>query len=108
MNKLHVKTGDTVMVMTGKDKDTKGKVTKAFPATGKIIVEGVALRDALGRFLRSAPEKTRKIFIRRYWYAASVEDIAEEYGMSKNSVLVLLHRTRKKLKKFLEKEGYSV
>ena len=43
MNKLHVKTGDTVMVMTGKDKGTKGKVTKAFPATGKIIVEGVAL-----------------------------------------------------------------
>ncbi len=75
---------------------------------GGDIVEGVALRDALGRFLRSAPEKTRKIFIRRYWYAASVEDIAEEYGMSKNSVLVLLHRTRKKLKKFLEKEGYSV
>ena len=43
MNNLHVKTGDTVMVMTGKDKGTKGKVMKAFPATGKIIVEGVAL-----------------------------------------------------------------
>ena len=43
MNNLHVKTGDTVMVMTGKDKGTKGKVVKAFPATGKIIVEGVAL-----------------------------------------------------------------
>ena len=37
MNKLHVKTGDTVMVMTGKDKGTKGKGTKAFPATGKIM-----------------------------------------------------------------------
>lgn len=43
MNNLHVKTGDTVMVMTGKDKGKSGKVTKAFPATGKIIVEGVAL-----------------------------------------------------------------
>ena len=43
MNNLHVKTGDTVMVMTGKDKGTKGKVIKAFPATGKVIVEGVAL-----------------------------------------------------------------
>ena len=42
-SKLFVKTGDTVMVMSGEDKGKTGKVQKAFPATGKIVVEGVAM-----------------------------------------------------------------
>ena len=41
--KLHVKTGDTVVVITGKQKGATGKVNKAFPAKGKVIVEGVAI-----------------------------------------------------------------
>ena len=41
--KLHVKTGDTVVVISGKDKGKEGKIQKAFPAEGKIIVEGVAM-----------------------------------------------------------------
>ncbi|MGI6215722.1 MAG: 50S ribosomal protein L24 [Christensenellales bacterium] len=41
--KLHVKTNDEVMVITGKDKGVKGKVLKAFPKTGRIIVEGVSV-----------------------------------------------------------------
>jgi large subunit ribosomal protein L24 len=41
--KLHVKTGDTVVVISGKDKGTQGKIQKAFPATGRVVVEGVAL-----------------------------------------------------------------
>ena len=41
--KLNVKSGDTVVVISGKDKGKEGKIQKAFPATGKIIVEGVAM-----------------------------------------------------------------
>ena len=40
--KLNVKTGDTVVVISGKDKGKEGKIQKAFPAEGKIVVEGVA------------------------------------------------------------------
>ena len=43
MAKLFVKSGDTVKVISGEDKGKTGKVTKAFPETGKIIVEGVAM-----------------------------------------------------------------
>ena len=58
-NKLHVKTGDTVVVISGRSKDLsrngkgqgqtgdKGKVAKVlkvFPKTGKIIVEGVNIK----------------------------------------------------------------
>ena len=38
-NKIHVKTGDTVMVMVGKDKGKTGKVLAVSPAEGKVIVE---------------------------------------------------------------------
>ena len=38
--KIHVKTGDTVVVISGKDKGKVGKVKEVFPKTGKILVEG--------------------------------------------------------------------
>ena len=38
---MHVRKNDLVMVITGKDKGTKGKIAAAFPKTGKVIVEGV-------------------------------------------------------------------
>ena len=41
MNKVHVKTGDTVLVISGKDKGKKGKVMAVSPSEGKIIVEKV-------------------------------------------------------------------
>ena len=72
------------------------------------IGESVALKDALAKFIRSLPDKTQRIFLRRYWYASSVAEIAEEYGMRENSVNVLLHRTRKKLKDHLQKEGLDL
>ena len=59
-NKLHVRTGDTVVVISGRSKDLPrndkagqgqtgdkgkvGKVLKVFPRTGKIIVEGVNIQ----------------------------------------------------------------
>ena len=41
MNKMSIKTGDTVVVLSGKDKGKKGKVLEAMPAAGKVVVEGV-------------------------------------------------------------------
>ena len=38
---MHVKSNDQVVVISGKDKGKKGKITVAFPKTGKVIVEGV-------------------------------------------------------------------
>lgn len=40
MNNLHVKTGDNVMIISGKDKGHTGKVLQVSPAEGKVIVEG--------------------------------------------------------------------
>ena len=41
MNNLHVKTGDNVMIISGKDKGKTGKVLVADPKSLKVIVEGV-------------------------------------------------------------------
>ena len=41
MNKVHVKTGDNVMVISGKDAGKTGKVLAVSPTEGKVIVEGL-------------------------------------------------------------------
>ena len=41
IKKIHVKTGDTVVVLNGKDRGKKGKVLEVSPKEGKVIVEGI-------------------------------------------------------------------
>ena len=41
MNKVHVKTGDKVVVINGKYRGKEGKVMQVSPSEGKVIVEGV-------------------------------------------------------------------
>jgi large subunit ribosomal protein L24 len=41
MGKLHVKKGDTVIVIAGKDKGKKGKILTALPKKDRVVVEGV-------------------------------------------------------------------
>lgn len=43
MAKMHVKKGDKVVVLSGKDKGKQGEVLVAKPAEGKVVVEGVAI-----------------------------------------------------------------
>ena len=43
MPKMNVKKGDTVEVISGKDKGKQGEVLRAMPSEGKVIVEGVAM-----------------------------------------------------------------
>ncbi|MEA5050403.1 MAG: 50S ribosomal protein L24 [Oscillospiraceae bacterium] len=41
MNKLHVRTGDTVMVMSGDDRGKTGKILTVSPDEKKVIVQGL-------------------------------------------------------------------
>ena len=51
MNKFHVKTGDKVIILSGRDKGKEGKVLEVSPSEGKVIVEGcnVATKHAKPR-----------------------------------------------------------
>ena len=43
-NKLRLKTGDKVIVISGKDKGKTGKIVKVFTTTRKVLVEGINLK----------------------------------------------------------------
>ena len=75
---------------------------------GADMVEGIALSDALSRFLWTLPQRTRNIFVRRYFYMSPVAEIAKDFQMKETNVAMHLLRTRKKLEQFLKKEGFDL
>lgn len=66
------------------------------------------LRDCLNTFLKGQKREVRSIFILRYFYCESIEEISEKTGYSESKVKSMLFRTRKKLRTYLESEGISV
>lgn len=62
----------------------------------------------LNEFLAGLKKEERIPFVKRYWYAQSVTEIAEELQTTAHFISVKLSRTRKKLKIFLEKKGVSL
>ncbi len=75
---------------------------------GAEFIDEILLQDALNRFLGGLPQETRMIFLRRYWYMEPIAEIAAEFGMKESRISVMMLRTRQKLKKFLEQEGFSI
>ena len=55
-NKMHVKKGDEVVVITGKDKGKKGRVLASFPSDSKVLVEGVNLMKKHSRPSQHNPQ----------------------------------------------------
>jgi len=51
-----IKTGDYVVVLSGRDKGKKGKVVKSFPKEGRIVVEGVRIVTRHNRPSQGNPE----------------------------------------------------
>ena len=66
------------------------------------------LAAAVDRFLTGLAYVDRYMFVRRYWYADSVKDIAAAVHNSENRVSVRLFRLREKLRITLKKEGLLV
>ena len=62
----------------------------------------------LNEFLHSLPERECDIFVRRYFYCDSTAAIARKFDIKEPNALVILSRTRKALKKALEKGGYTL
>ena len=60
---------------------------------------------AVNRFLGQLGPVERNVFLCRYWYLESSQEIAEHSGFSQAKVRSMLHRIRGKLDTYLEKEG---
>lgn len=70
--------------------------------------ESEELGSCISAFLRTLPQEKRVMFLRRYWFGDSIQDVAERYGYTESKVKVTLHRVRGQLKKYLEQEGVAV
>lgn len=76
--------------------------------TPESVVSGQQLGEAVRSFLKTLPQRERDIFLRRYFFAEPTQDIAKRFDVRQSNVLMILSRTRKKLKTYLQKEGYQV
>ena len=63
------------------------------------------LAGSVRRFLAELPTVERNVFLCRYWYFDGVDAISENFGFSRSKTKSMLHRIRKKLQRFLQKEG---
>lgn len=81
---------------------------ECLPASNNVEAEyqGKELGEQISRFLHMLPERECNIFICRYFYVQPVVEIAKHYRLKESNVLVILSRTRKKLRFYLQKEGY--
>ena len=70
------------------------------------MCEARELGERVRFFVRALPPREGNVFLRRYFFAEPVSEIAQRYGLGENHVSVLLRRTRQKLKTYLIKEGF--
>ncbi len=100
-----------------RDKRGGGQVPLALEELSEVVSdsEDVAaeyerneLLESMTSFLATRSPRDRGIFLDRYIRLESTESLAARYGVKEAQVLLILSRTRKKLKAYLEKEGYSL
>lgn len=70
-------------------------------------LEHKELVRAIDDWLDTLPEGKRALFIRRYWYCDSLEDLAARAGKRTNSIAVTLHRLRESLRRYLTERGFE-
>jgi RNA polymerase sigma-70 factor (ECF subfamily) len=77
-------------------------------ADGREIGESAALSDSLSRFISALDKRERIIFVRRYFYLCKISEISQELALKESTVAMTLGRTRKKLRRHLEREGFAL
>lgn len=62
----------------------------------------------ISEFLRMQKDDVRNVFIRKYYFFDSIEEIAERFDFTESKVKNMLFHTRNKLKNYLIKEGVEI
>lgn len=70
--------------------------------------EDRVIARCLEKFLYAQPEEKRRVFLRRYWYADSLREIARTNRMSEGKIKSMLFRMRKELRDYLIQEGVEL
>ena len=69
-------------------------------------VEEQELASLLREFVQILKEPERSLFLSRYWFFESIASLAKRFSFTESKTTSMLFRIRKKLRRFLEKEGY--
>lgn len=83
------------------------ELTECIPSGSNVEqeIEMTELGESINRFVLNLPLTERRVFICRYWYLDSIAAISEQFDFTQSKVKVMLHRTRNRLKTYLEQEG---
>lgn len=68
-------------------------------------IDALELAHIIEAFLDTLSQKNRIIFLRRYWFSDSYQDIAKFVGLSEKNISVRLVRIREKMKQYLRERG---
>lgn len=66
------------------------------------------LGDAISAYLHSVKPLQRQVFLRRYWYGDTLEEIGRRFALSPGAAKSMLHRTRSGLREYLIQEGFTL
>lgn len=81
----------------------------ASASNGRDLIEELEVKELVGiieRFLKKQRALDRKVFVCRYFYFESIQEISGRLGCTESRTKSILFRMRKKLRKELMKEGY--
>ena len=86
------------------------ELENCFPSSTTVEGEIDALETAriIDRFLESMDQESRVMFVRRYWFADSIGELAKLFHTSNHNISVRLFRIREKLKQYLMEEGVAL
>lgn len=76
--------------------------------TPEQMVETEQMARAISAYLRTLSEESRNVFVCRYFFCDSIQEIAASTSASESKVKSMLYRIRIGLKAYLEKEGFVV
>lgn len=76
---MHIKKGDTVFIITGKDRGKTGKVLRVAPQEGRILVEGIA-SQIRHRKRRQKTEKGQRVAMPAFIPASNAQVICASCG----------------------------
>lgn len=82
------------------------ELAECLPAPGAVDerLDAEALSEAVAAFLGTQSRRARRCFVQRCFECAAIPEIARRNAMSEQAVRSLLHRTRAKLRAYLERE----
>ena len=71
------------------------------------IDDDIIMKECINSFLYSLDKQKRIVFVQRYFYMCTLEEIAKSNGINMISLKVMLYRLREKFKRHLSKYGYA-